>query len=254
MGIYAMTGGATGIGAELKSQLLAAGHEVISVDIKEGDVIAGLSTAEGREAAIDGVRERAPAGLDGFIPCAGLPPVAKPLSLVAQVNYFAVVATVEGLKDLVAKKRGTVLIVASNSAPMMPKDDEFVTLCLSGDEAAACAHIETRDGHTAYAGSKRAISAWMRRNVVAYAAEGVRLNAVAPGITQTPLSEKVMEDEELGQAMQEFGKMVPWGGTAQPAQIANVMRFMLSEEADFICGSVVFVDGGSDAMLRSDDF
>ena len=79
MGIYAMTGGATGIGAELKSQLLAAGHEVISVDIKEGDVIADLSTAEGRQAAVDGVRERAPDGLDGFIPCAGLPPVARPL-------------------------------------------------------------------------------------------------------------------------------------------------------------------------------
>ena len=254
MGVFAMTGGATGIGAELKGQLQTAGHQVISVDIKEGDVIADLSTVEGREAAIAGVRERAPDGLDGFIPCAGLPPVAKPLSLIAQVNYFAVVATVEGLKDLVAKKRGSVLIVASNSAPMVPKDDEFVQLCLSGDEAAACSHIDTRDGHTAYAGSKRAISAWMRRNVVACAGEGVRLNAVAPGITRTPLSEQVMADEELGQAMQEFGNMVPWGGTAQPAQIANVMRFLLSEEADFVCGSVVFVDGGSDAMLRSDDF
>lgn len=254
MGVYAMTGGATGIGAELKNQLLTAGHQVISVDIKEGDVIADLSTAEGRKAAIDGVRERAPDGLDGFIPCAGLPPVAKPLSLIAQVNYFAVVATVEGLKDLVAKKRGSVLLVASNSAPMIGKDDEFVQACLAGDEAAACAHIETRDGHTAYAGSKRAITAWMRRNVVAYAQEGLRINAVAPGITQTPLSDLVMADEELGQAMQEFGKMVPWGGTAQPAQIANVMRFMLSEEADFVCGSIFFVDGGSDAMLRSDDF
>lgn len=254
MGVYAMTGGATGIGAELKHQLLSAGHEVISVDIKEGDVIADLSTPEGRKTAIDGVRARAPEGLDGFIPCAGLPPVAKPLSLIAQVNYFAVVATVEGLKDLVAKKRGSVLLVASNSAPMIRKDDEFVQACLAGDEAAACAHIETRDGHTAYAGSKRAITAWMRRNVVAYAQEGLRINAVAPGITQTPLSDLVMADEELGQAMQEFGKMVPWGGTAQPAQIANVMRFMLSADADFVCGSIFFVDGGSDAMLRSDDF
>ncbi len=41
MAIYAMTGGATGIGAELKRQLLERGHQVISVDIKEGDIIAG---------------------------------------------------------------------------------------------------------------------------------------------------------------------------------------------------------------------
>ena len=254
MGVYAMTGGATGIGAELKTQLLAAGHEVISVDIKEGDIIADLSTAEGRETAVRGIRERAPEGLDGYIPCAGLPPVANPLSLIARVNYFAVVETVAGLRDLLASRRGSVLLVASNSAPMVPGNDAFVEACLAGDEAAACAHIDTRDGHTAYAGSKRALTVWMRRNIVAYAKAGVRMNAVAPGITQTPLSEQVMADEELGQAMQEFGKMVPWGGTAQPAQIANVMRFMLSDDADFVCGSVFFVDGGSDAMLRSDDF
>jgi NAD(P)-dependent dehydrogenase (short-subunit alcohol dehydrogenase family) len=254
MGIYAMTGGATGIGAELKSQLRTAGHEVISVDIKEGDVIADLSTAEGRQAAIDGVRELAPDGLDGFIPCAGLPPVARPLSLVAQVNYFAVVATVEGLRDLVAKKNGTILFVSSNSAPMVPADDQFVQDCLGGDEAATCAALEERDAHTAYAGSKRAITTWMRRNVVDCANDGVCLNAVAPGITMTPLTERVLEDEEMGGAIKEFGDMVPLGGTAQPEQIANVMRFLLSEEAGFICGSVIFVDGGSDAMLRAEDF
>ena len=254
MGLFAMTGGATGIGAALKTQLITAGHEVISVDIKDGDIIADLSTSEGRRAAIDGIRARAPDGLDGFIPCAGLPPVAKPLSLIVQVNYFAVVATVEGLRDLLGKRRGSVLVVASNSAPMITTDDPFVQACLSGDEDAACAEIETRDGHTAYAGSKRAISIWMRRNVVAYAATDVRLNAVAPGITQTPLTEQVMADEELGGAMKEFGEMTPWGGTAQPDQIANVMRFMLSEEASFVCGSIFFVDGGADAMMRTDDF
>lgn len=136
MGVYAMTGGATGIGAELKTQLLAAGHEVISVDIKEGDIIADLSTAEGRETAVRGIRERAPEGLDGYIPCAGLPPVAKPLSLIARVNYFAVVETVAGLRDLLASRRGSVLLVASNSAPMVPGNDAFVEACLAGDDSA----------------------------------------------------------------------------------------------------------------------
>jgi NAD(P)-dependent dehydrogenase (short-subunit alcohol dehydrogenase family) len=254
MRTYAMTGGATGIGAELKGQLLAEGHKVISVDIKEGDIIADLSTAEGRQTAIDGVRERAPDGLDGFIPCAGLPPVAKPLSLIARVNYFAVVATVEGLRDLLEKKKGSVLFVSSNSAPMVATDDPYIQICLAGDEEAACTEIDGRDGHTAYAGSKRAITIWMRQHVVEYAAAGVRLNAVAPGITMTPLTDLVFADEELGQAMKEFGDMVPVGTTAQPADIANVMRFMLSAEASYVCGSVFFVDGGSDAMLRPDDF
>ena len=254
MAVYALTGGATGIGAELKSQLLARGDQVISVDIKNGDIVADLSTTEGRELAVAGIRERAPDGLDGFIPCAGLPPVARPLSLIASVNYFAVVAMSVALQDLIAKKRGTVLVVSSNSAPMMPNDDPFVQACLAGDERAALSELESRDGHTAYAGSKRAIAIWMRQQVVPFAQAGVRLNAVAPGITRTPLTAQVMSDDELGPAMQQFGDMTPWGGTAEPAHIANVMRFMLGEESDFMCGSVVFVDGGSDAMLRPDAF
>ena len=254
MRTYAMTGGATGIGAELKRQLLAAGHRVISVDIKEGDILADLSTVQGRQTAVDGVRALAPDGLDGFIPCAGLPPVVKPLSLITRVNYFAVVATVTGLRDLLEKKKGSVLFVSSNSAPMVKSDDSYVQACLAGNEEGACAEIEGRDGHTAYAGSKRALTIWMRRHVVEYAAAGVRLNAVAPGITMTPLTERVYADPELGKVMQEFGDMVPVGRTAQPADIANVMRFMLSDEASYLCGAVFFVDGGSDAMLRADDF
>ncbi len=252
MGRYAMTGGATGIGAALRQQLEQQGDEVISVDIQDGDIIADLSTVAGREAAVAGIRERAGDGLDGFIPCAGVPPVARPRSLLPAVNYFGVVATIEGVRDLVALRRGTVLLVASNSAPMTPLEDPFVSACLDGDEAAAVAALEGRDGQTGYGGSKRALAAWMRRNVVAYAKSGVRLNAVAPGITQTPLSDQVMADEQLGPAIKQFGEMVPWGGTAQPEQIANVMRFLLSPSSDFVCGSVVFVDGGSDAMLRPD--
>ena len=71
MATFAITGGATGIGAELRRQLLAQGDRVISVDIKEGDIIADLSTVAGRLAAIEGIHERAPDGLDGYIPCAG---------------------------------------------------------------------------------------------------------------------------------------------------------------------------------------
>ena len=94
----------------------------------------------------------------------------------------------------------------------------------------------------------------MRRHVVEYAAAGVRLNAVAPGITMTPLTERVMADAEYGPAIREFGSMVPVARNGQPADIANVMRFMLGDEAAYLCGSVFFVDGGSDAMLRPDDF
>lgn len=252
MAIYAMTGGATGIGAALKEQLRERGDTVIVVDIKDADVVADLSTPEGREAAIAGVAALAPDGLDGFIPCAGLGNHVKPPSLIGAVNYFGAVATVEGLKDLVAQRKGSVLIVSSNSAPMMPADNPYVEACLAGDEAAALALLE--EGNTAYMGSKRALSTWMRSNVNDYAKAGVRMNAIAPGITRTPLSDGVANDPELGEAIRQFEEMTPLGGSASPEQIANAMRFLLSDDANFICGAMLFVDGGTDALLRPDSF
>jgi NAD(P)-dependent dehydrogenase (short-subunit alcohol dehydrogenase family) len=80
----------------------------------------------------------------------------------------------------------------------------------------------------------------------------VRLNAVAPGITRTPLSERVLADAEMGPAIRAFGEQVPLGAAASPAQVAAVMAFMLSPAANFVCGSLFYVDGGSDAMLRPD--
>jgi NAD(P)-dependent dehydrogenase (short-subunit alcohol dehydrogenase family) len=253
MKLYAMTGGATGIGAALRQQLQQAGHEVISIDIKEGDIIADLSTSSGRDSALAAVRARAADGLDGFIACAGLPPVA-PARTIAAVNYFGAVDLASGLQDLLGKRRGTVLLVSSNSAPMTPVTHPLVQAFLAGDEAAALDLAAGEHGQTVYSSSKCALVLWMRRNVVAWAKAGVRVNAVAPGITLTPLADQVFKDPELGDLMRQFGASVPWGEAAQPDQIANVMRFMLSDEADFVCGSVFFVDGGSDAMLRSDGF
>lgn len=253
MAIYAMTGGATGIGAALKDQLRARGDTVIVVDIKEGDVVADLATTAGRRAAVEGVIALAPDGLDGFIPCAGLGSHIKPASLIARVNYFAVIATIEGLRALVAKKRGSILLVSSNSAPMIDNANPYVAACLAGeDEESALVHVA--DGHTAYAGSKRAITIWMRRNVAAYARDGVRMNAVAPGITQTAMTEEISKDEEFGEAIKQFAEITPVGGVAQPGQIASAMCYLLSEQASFICGAILFVDGGTDALLRPDSF
>ena len=253
MATYAMTGGATGIGAATKERLREEGHTVIVVDLKGGDIDADLSTAEGRQLAIDGIHAAAPEGLDGFIPCAGLGPTAQPLSLITKVNYFAAIETIEGVKDLLVKKGGCVVLISSNSAPMVD-NPEYLDLLLGGKESEACTLIDTLDGHTAYAGSKQGVTRWMRRNTATYAAAGVRMNAIAPGITKTPLTDKVMDDPSLGQVMKDFGDTVPTGSIGRPEQIASAVCYLLKPEADFFCGAMIFVDGGHDAMLRPDSF
>ena len=106
MAIYAMSGGATGIGAAIRKTLQARGHEVIVVDLKDADICVDLSDYAGRQRAIDGIRQRCPEGLDGFIPCAGVGPSVRPPSLIARINYFAAVAMTEGLLDLLEKRTG----------------------------------------------------------------------------------------------------------------------------------------------------
>jgi len=63
-----------------------------------------------------------------------------------------------------------------------------------------------------------------------------------------------MEDPDFAQAMKDFGDSVPTGSIGRPEQIAAAVCFLLKPEADFICGSVLFADGGHDAMLRPDQF
>ena len=96
MGLYAMTGGATGIGNAIKQQLLSQGNQIIVVDIKDADIIADLSTLEGRQTAVDGIVAAAPDGLDGFIPCAGVGPHISPPSMVARINFFGALAVTAG--------------------------------------------------------------------------------------------------------------------------------------------------------------
>ncbi len=253
MGTYALTGGATGIGHSIKQQLLAANHRLIVIDIKDADIIADLSEAEGRQRAIAGIRKAAPDGLDGLITSAGLGANASKLELIASVNYFGTVELAEALADLVAIRRGTMVLVSSNSAPMA-EDTRLIEAFLEGNESQAREIAKTLNGHAVYSCSKQAVTRWMRRNVKPFAAKGVRLNAVAPGYTQTPMTAAVENDPVYAEPIKRFVESIPVGYPGQPSDIANPVMFLLTPEARYICGSLVFIDGGHDAMLRPDQF
>ena len=136
----------------------------------------------------------------------------------------------------------------------MVAHNEYVDLLLDGKEMAASAWADNADGHRVYAGAKHALCCWMRRQTPDLARQGVRINAVAPGIIDTPLSDRVMVDGDLGAAMRDFAESVPLGQIGKPEQVASVVAFLLSEAASFITGSIVFADGGHDAMMRPDAF
>ena len=253
MGIYALTGGASGIGAAIKQSLLDAEHRVIVVDIRQAEVEADLSDQAGRRHAIAGIQQAAPDGLDGIITCAGLASHTPDTRLIASVNYYGTVELIAGVKPLLVKNSGSAVLISSNSAPMCTSP-ELVSALLDEPEEAALAVAAGLAGQQAYSGSKQAVARWMRRHAAGYVKEGVRMNAIAPGYTETPMTKAVAEDPTYGDAIRQFVASIPVGRPGLPQDMANTVDFLLSDKAGFICGSVLFVDGGHDAMMRPEQF
>jgi NAD(P)-dependent dehydrogenase (short-subunit alcohol dehydrogenase family) len=252
MGTYALTGSASGIGATLKAALAAEGHSLITIDLKDADITADLTTAEGRKAVIAAVLEKAPEGLDGFIPLAGLGGGSAPDLLITRLNYFGTVELVEGLRPALAKKSGAVVLLCSNSAPMIPEDEAFIASLLEGNEEKALEIAEKVPAGTHYMLTKRALNYWMRRNVMAYGREGIRMNAIAPGPTLTPMTNPLFESEEYAPIMKSLLDQTPANRAAEAEEIASCIQFLLSPAASNVYGTLLWADGGYDAHVRPD--
>jgi NAD(P)-dependent dehydrogenase (short-subunit alcohol dehydrogenase family) len=261
MGTYAVTGSASGMGRATAERLRADGHRVIGVDVKEADVVADLSTPDGRARAITQVVTAAGGHLDGAVLAAGIGPGSGKgrLRLIAEVNYRGVVELLDGWRPALASAgNAKVVVVSSNSTtttPMVPK--RAVTALLAGDvdKAVRAVRVFGPVGSALiYAASKIAVSRWVRRHAIRpeWAGAGIRLNALAPGAILTPLLEEQLASPQQARAVQRFP--VPVGGFGDPGQLADWIRFMLSDAADFLCGSIIFVDGGTDAHFRTDEW
>ncbi|MCV7215048.1 SDR family oxidoreductase [Mycobacterium crocinum] len=261
MGTYVVTGSASGMGRAVVDRLRANGHSVIGVDIQSADVIADLSTPAGRRAAADSVLSACGGRLDGAVLAAGLGPTPgkdQPARII-QVNYFGVVELLRAWRPaLAAADRAKVVVFSSNSTTTIPAiPGRAIRAMLDGDgeKAVRTLRIFGRAAASmAYGASKIAVSRWVRRNAVTreWAGAGIRLNAIAPGAILTPLLEKQLATPAEAKTIHAFP--VPIGGFGDAGQLADWVVFMLSDAADFLCGSVLFVDGGSDAYFRADDW
>jgi NAD(P)-dependent dehydrogenase (short-subunit alcohol dehydrogenase family) len=252
METFAITGSGSGIGAAVRSRLESTGARVIGVDLRGAEVEADLGTRDGRIEAVHGVHALADRRLDGAIACAGIGPHVTDGPAIVSVNFFGAVAVLDGLRDALAATRGAAVAVSSNSAIFPTSDNEIAAACLAGDEASARRLATELGGQPAYGGSKLALARWVRRHATgpAWASAGIRLNAVAPGAVRTPLLQGGLDHPVLGDAIRNFP--IPSGGFGTAEQIASAIAFLVGPGATFCCGSVLFVDGGTDALFRPD--
>jgi NAD(P)-dependent dehydrogenase (short-subunit alcohol dehydrogenase family) len=219
------------------------------------DIAADLSTAEGRDDAVRQATERSGGSLAGIVTCAGLAgSPTRPGSLVASLNYFGTVAVLEGLRPLLTPGTGAVAI-SSNSTTVQPEiPADLVDACLADDEAAARRLADDCGSLQAYPASKLAVAHWVRRHATGpdWAGAGLRLNAIAPGMIDTPMIAEMRGDPETAPLLDLLP--IPLGRPGRPEEIAAVVEFVLGPSGSFFCGSVLFCDGGSDALLRTRDW
>lgn len=128
------------------------------------------------------------------------------------------------LPTMIAQRAGSIVNVASDWALMGAKNA------------------------TAYCVSKAALAQLTRCMALDFAADGVRVNAICPGDTDTPMLDQAFKDGDHASKMAQLAAGIPLGRVARAEEIAAATAFLASDEASFMTGALMPVDGGTSAQ------
>jgi NAD(P)-dependent dehydrogenase (short-subunit alcohol dehydrogenase family) len=246
--IYALTGAASGIGQATKQLIESRGGKVIGIDIRDADVVADLSKPDDRASMVDKVAKLSGGTIDAILAIAGVDTAGPPT---IAVNYYGAVATLEGLRPLLAKSAAPRAVAVSSITSVHPFDPHLLNLMLDGSEELAL--DRAKDAEFTYATSKRGLSRWIRRNAVRpeWAGAGIPLNAIAPGLVKTALLARLFEDPAVERRIK-GGSPMPLKGPYEPRAAAELLAWLSSEANGNTTGQTIFIDGGADVVLRGD--
>jgi NAD(P)-dependent dehydrogenase (short-subunit alcohol dehydrogenase family) len=225
------------------------GHRVIGADLAGVDIHADLGTVRGRNALAAALEQAAETPIDGIVAAAGIG-WAEDAAEIVSVNYFGALAAVESVKPLMKEADHPNAVVVASTAALLDTSPTIIAACLAGDEEAARNAAREQPMH-AYSSSKAALALWVRREAVLpdWAGDGVCLNAVAPGGVLTPMTAPFFA---TGEGRETMARTTPRAtrAYAQPLALAEILAMLVTLEGGYVVGQILFVDGGTDAILR----
>ncbi len=229
MANYLIVGGSSGIGRALVDQLLEEGHSVSVWAREQRDLPASvLFTAYDVTGESDPPKDSISDGLDGLVYCPGSINLKSFRSLKApafresfELNVVGAVRCLQAMERLLKKSPLGAVVFFSTVA--VQRGMPF---------------------HASVAASKGALEG-LTRSLAAEYAPNIRVNAIAPSLTDTPLAEKLLATEDKRQASADRH---PLKRVADASEIAAMAAFLLSDRAAFMTGQIIGMDGGLGAL------
>lgn len=231
-----VTGAAAGIGAAIVQRLLRDGYAVLSVDRAARPV--GFEEAHGSSIYLQAdLAERRVAEEIVSAANAGLGPVDVLVNNAGIGGARPVAETDDASWD-------TILDVNLGAAFRLSR---AVLPQMVGRRAGSIVHVSSifglvgYRGTAAYAASKAALTGLTRQMAADYGPQGIRVNAIAPGLIETAMTTKLLQDPTYRELMLDG---TPCGRPGKPEEVAAVVAFFSSDDASFVNGEILGVDGG----------
>ena len=212
-----LTGGARGIGAAIREELVTAGYTVISPSREELD----LASKDSVEAC---VRDHSDIAVDVLINNAGMN-VPEKISEISWDNWN---------KTLQTNLSSAVRLIQFLAPGMSARGYGRIL------NTSSILGLVTKEGRAAYSMTKAALNALTRSAALEFGAGGVLVNSLAPGYVDTELTRKNNSPEALTSII----RSIPLGRMADPKELARVAGFLVSEQNTYLTGQTIVVDGG----------